>query len=155
FYSPGTCSLATHIVLEEIGLPYEVELVSATGHGEGEMTSTTRWKAVNPKARVPALSNVPGRIGGRANLLTEAPAIRFYLARLHPSAGLLPTESDGEARCLEWMNFLSCSVHATAFSQMWRPLRFVKDEKDTPAVRTKGEQCVREQYAYIEMLVAD
>jgi glutathione S-transferase len=155
FYSPGTCSLATHIVLEEIGLPYQVELVSASGLHEGEMTSTAEWKSVNPKARVPALSDVPGRIGGRADFLTEAPAILFYLARLHPSAGLLPNEPTGEARCLEWMNFLSSSVHATAFSQIWHPLRFVNDEKDTPAVRAKGKQCVLEQYAYIESLVAD
>jgi glutathione S-transferase len=155
FYSPGACSLAAHIVLEEIGLPYEVELVSASGPREGEMTATAEWKAMNPKARVPALTDVPGRIGGRANLLTEAPAILFYLARAHPSAGLLPSEPAGEARCLEWMNYLSGSVHATAYSQIWRPLRFVGDDKDAPPVVAKGEQCVREHYEYIERLVAD
>jgi len=155
FYSPGACSLAPHIVLEEIGLPYQTELVSASGPRVGEMTSTVEWKAINPKGRVPALSDVPGRVGGRANVLTEAPAILFYLARLHPSAGLLPTEPAGEARCLEWMNYLSGSVHATAYSQIWRPLRFVSDENDAPAVKTKGEQCVREQYRYVETLVAD
>ncbi len=39
YYSPGTCSLAPHIVLEEIGEPYELELISASGPREGEMTS--------------------------------------------------------------------------------------------------------------------
>lgn len=155
YYSPGACSLAAHIVLEEIGLPYQVELVSASGPREGEMTATAAWKAINPKARVPALSGVPGRIGGRADLLTEVPAILFYLARLHPSAGLLPNEPVGEARCLEWMNYLSGSVHATAYAQIWRPLRFVNDDKDAPAVTVRGGQCVREQYEYIEKLVAD
>jgi glutathione S-transferase len=155
FYSPGACSLAAHIVLEEIGLPYQVELVSASGPREGEMTASAQWKAINPKGRVPALSDVPGRIGGRAGLLTEVPAILFYLARLHPSAGLLPREAAGEARCLEWMNYLSSSVHATAYGQIWRPLRFVNDEDDAPAVTAKGEQSVREQYEYIERLVGD
>jgi glutathione S-transferase len=154
-YSPGACSLATHIVLEEIGLLYQLELVSASGPREGEMTSTAAWKAVNPKGRVPALSNVPGRIGGQHDVLTEAPAILFYLARRYPSAGLLPAEPAGEARCLEWLNYLSSSVHATAYGQIWRPLRFVNDEMDARAVTTKGEQCVREQYAYIEALIAD
>jgi len=37
--------------------------------------------AQNPKGRVPALSGVPGRIGGSDNLLTELHAILFYLAR--------------------------------------------------------------------------
>lgn len=155
FYSPGACSLAAHIVLEEIGLPYEIELVSASGRHEGEMTSTAQWKAANPKGRVPALSGVPGHMGGRPDLLTEAPAILFYLARVHPSAGLLPSEPAGEARCLEWMNYLSGSVHATAYSQIWRPLRFVGDDKETAAVVAKGEQSVREQYEYIETLLAD
>jgi glutathione S-transferase len=159
FYSPGACSLAPHIVLEEIGEPYELELVSsravAPGVGEGRMTATPAWKALNPKGRVPALSGVPGRIGGAADLLTEAPAILFYLARTHPKAGLLPGDPAGEARCLEWTNWLSGNVHTMSYGQIWRPLRFVGDEKDFPAVRAKGEQNVREQYAYIERLLAD
>jgi glutathione S-transferase len=159
YYSPGACSLAPHIVLEEIGAPYELELVSsrarAPGVGEGRMTATPTWKAINPKGRVPALSGVPGRIGGAADLLTEAPAILFYLARTYPEAGLLPRDPAGEARCLEWMNWLSGSVHAMSYGQMWRPLRFVADEKDFPAIKVKGEQNVREQYAYIERLLAD
>lgn len=155
FYSPGACSLAAHIVLEEIGSPYEIELVSASGSRQGEMTATPEWKAINPKGRVPALSGVAGRIGGQENLLTEVPAILFYLARRHPSASLLPADATGEARCLEWMNYLSSSVHATAYGQIWRPLRFVNDEIDTPTVIARGEQAVREQYTYIERLLAD
>jgi|SRR5437868_1713571 len=81
------------------------------------MALVTEWYAVNPKARVPALSDVPGRIGERANVLTEAPAILFYLARLHPSTGLLPSEPAGEARCLEWMNFLS--IAAGTEPELW------------------------------------
>jgi len=155
FYSPGACSLAPHIVLEEIGQPYEVERVSASGLHEGEMTGKPAWKAINPKGRVPALSGVPGRIGGQADLLTEVSAILFYLARCHPAAGLLPTDPAGEARCLEWMNYLSANTHAMAYGQIWRPLRFVSDERDAPAVKAKGEQNVREQYDYVEKLLAD
>src|SRR5689334_17701971 len=81
YYSPGTCSLAPHIVLEEIGQPYEMTLISASGPREGEATSTPAWKAINPKGRVPALLGVPGRIGGADSLLTEVPAILTYLAR--------------------------------------------------------------------------
>lgn len=39
YYSPGTCSLAPHIVPEEIGEPYELKPISASGPREGEMTS--------------------------------------------------------------------------------------------------------------------
>src|SRR5579871_6109214 len=155
YYSPGSCSLAVHIVLEEIGVPYSVELVSASGRLAGEMTETPEWKAINPKARVPALSTVPGRVGGAPNLLTEVTAILFYLARSNPGAGLLPTELAGEARGLEWMSYLSSSVHATAYGQIWRPLRYVSDEEDFAPLRRNGEKLVREQYAYVESLLAD
>lgn len=155
YYSPGSCSLAAHIVLEESGQPYELELVSAAGEHEGEMTATAEWRAVNPKARVPVLGGVPGRIGGSPDMLTEVPAILFYLARSNPDAGLLPSTPVGEARCLEWMNYLSSSVHATAYAQIWRPLRFVSDDKDFGPLRAKGVDSVRDQYSYIETVLAD
>jgi glutathione S-transferase len=155
YYSPGACSLAPHIVLEEIGEPYATELVSSSGPREGKGTAAPAWKAMNPKGRVPALSGVAGSIGGGENLLTEAPAILLYLARTHPSARLLPTDPAGEARCLEWTNWLSGNVHAMSYGQIWRSHRFSVDEADFAAIKAKGEENVAGQHAYIERLLAD
>lgn len=155
YYSPGTCSLAPHIVLEEIGEPYELELISASGPREGEMTSKPEWKAINPKARVPALLGIPGRIGGADNILTEVPAILVYLARTNPAAKLLPSDPAAEARCIEWMSWLSSNVHSMAFAQMWRAQRFTTDEEGFAAVRSRGRENVAECFAYIEKLLAD
>lgn len=155
YYSPGACSMAAHIVLEEIGEKYELELISSSGAREGKMTATPAWRAVNPKGRVPALSGVPGRIGGAEDLLTELHAILVYLARTHPEARLLPADAAGEARAIEWMNFLASHVHAMSYGQIWRPQRFVADEALFHAIRAKGEANVAEQYAYIESLLAD
>jgi len=155
FYSPGACSMAPHIVLEEIGIPYERKLISSRGEREGSMTATADWKAVNPKGRVPALLGVPGSIGGAANLLTEVPAILYYLAATYPEAGLLPREPAPVARCLEWMNWLSGNVHAMSYGQMWRAQRFSIDEEHLDPIRAKGRLAVVEQYAFIESLFAD
>jgi glutathione S-transferase len=155
YYSPGSCSMAAHIVLEEIGAPYELQPISSLGATEGKMTATPDWNAINPKERVPALLGVPGRIGGAENLLTELHAILIFLARTHPSVGLLPTDPAGEARCIEWMNWLASNVHAMSFGQIWRSWRFTANANDIPAVQAKGEQNVRDQYAYIESLLAD
>jgi glutathione S-transferase len=155
YYSPGTCSLAPHIILEEIGEPYELHLISASGPRDGEMTSKPEWKAINPKARVPALLGVPGRIGGADNLLTEVPAILTYLARTNPAATLLPSGPDAEARCIEWMSWLSSDVHSMAFAQIWRAQRFTTNEEGFAAVRNRGREYVFECFAYIEKLLAD
>jgi glutathione S-transferase len=152
YYSPQSCSLAPHIVLEEIGAPYATELVTAT---DGLMTDTAAWRAVNPKARVPALSGVAGSVGGADGVLTEAHAILVYLARTNPAAGLLPSDPAGEARAIEWMNWLASNVHAMSFGQLWRPQRFIADPALFPAVRARGMENLRDQYAYIEQLLSD
>jgi glutathione S-transferase len=155
YYSPGACSMAAHIVLEEIGEPYDLELVSSRGRMGGEGTTSPAWMAQNPKGRVPALSGVPGRVGGSQELLTELHAILVYLARTHPQARLLPTDPADEARAIEWMNWLSSNVHVMSYGQIWRANRFVADERDFAAVQSKGQQNLREQYAYIEQLLGD
>ena len=64
YYSPGSCSLAVHIVLEELGLPFSLQLTSTSD----STTRSPEYLRVNPKGRVPVL--VSGDF-----VLTEAPAI--------------------------------------------------------------------------------
>jgi glutathione S-transferase len=155
YYSPGACSMAVHIVLEEIGKPYETELVSSRGQQEGAGTATEAWRRINPKGRIPALGGVPGSAGGADGVLTEATAILFYLARTNPECGLLPRDPAAEARCLEWMNWLASNVHAMSYGQIWRVRRFASDEAAFAAIEARGRENLREQYAYIESLLAD
>ena len=77
YFSPGACSLAPHIVLEELGIAYEPVLVSLK---DGENKKADYLK-INPKARVPAL-NVDGKV------LTENVAILTYLGGGYPERGL-------------------------------------------------------------------
>src|SRR5437868_13393340 len=92
YYSPGTCSLAPHIVLEELGLPYEpVPILLANNEQQ-----SAQYLAINPKAKVPAIAEDTW-------LLTETPAILRFLARQRPEVGLWPEDPRGEARCAEWL----------------------------------------------------
>jgi glutathione S-transferase len=121
----------------------------------GEGTKSPAWRKINPKGYVPALLGVPGKIGGLDNLLTEANAILIYLARKYPDARLLPPTPEGEARCVEWLGFLSGTVHGNSLAQIWRPERFALDEKDYPIVSANGKANVAKHFAYIESLLAD
>ena len=51
YYSPGACSLAPHVALEEVGAPYEAVKVALA---KGEQR-TPEYLAMNPKGRVPVL----------------------------------------------------------------------------------------------------
>ncbi|MGH7987214.1 MAG: glutathione S-transferase family protein [Candidatus Binataceae bacterium] len=143
YWSPGACSIAPHIVLEEIGEPYRTERVLIEAQGTAEVLVPSAYLKVNPKGRLPALT-IEGQI------LTEAPAIMMYLARSNPEAGLLPHDAEGEARVYEWMNYLTTTVHAVAFGQVVRPQRFVEDPADFPKVIAKGRQNVAKAYTFIE-----
>ena len=88
-YSPGACSLAPHILLEEIGHPFTLKLVSSS---DGS-TRRPEYLKLNPKGRVPVLTC-------KDFALTEAPAILLHLAMSNPQAGLLSSEPDGLARSI-------------------------------------------------------
>jgi glutathione S-transferase len=126
FYSPGACSLASHIALEEIGTPFETV---RTPIAEGA-TRTREYLALNPRAVVPTLRD-------DSFVLTESMAILFYLARRFPAAGLVPADPQLAARCTELMSVFTTSVHVS-FRQLWRPERFVDGEVEQQAVRQGG-----------------
>jgi glutathione S-transferase len=155
YYSPGACSLAPHIVLEEIGRPYEKEIVWTDPAKPGLTVHSPEWRKINPKGYVPVLGGVAGSSGGAPDTLTEANAILLYLARKFPEAGLLPPAPEGEARCFEWLGYVSGTVHGGSFAQIWRPQRFVANEQDYPAVESHGRTKLVEQLAYIESIFAD
>ncbi len=139
YYSPGACSLAVHIVLEEIGLPFSLELTS-TADGT---TRSPEYLRVNPKGRVPVL--VSGDF-----VLTEAPAILMYLVATNPVAGLMPALPEAMARTVEWFNWLSGSVHAVAVRQVWRPETFTTDAAQHAAIVEKGRESLGSAFSLIE-----
>ena len=144
YYSPGACSLAPHIVLEELQLPYQLVLASIA---EGQ-TRTPEYLAMNPKARVPVLVTEEGEV------LTEAPAICWYLSQQASHPLLFPHDKLAAARVLEWCNWLSTAVHAMSFGQIWRPQRFAAETELHPAIQAKGHADLMEHYAAIERKLA-
>lgn len=142
YFSPGACSLAPHVVLNEIGEPFALRrFVTAE-----RANHTPEYLAVNPKARIPALV-IDGFV------LTENPAILAYLGKRFPDAKLYPNGGESEARCLEWLAWLSNSVHV-AFAQVLRPERYVSDAKNYPPVVENGYKNVCQALAMIEMHLA-
>jgi glutathione S-transferase len=99
YFAPGTSSMAPHIALHEIGVPFEAR---AMGPGA---TREPAYRALNPEGKVPTLT-----VDGRP--MTEVAAILFYLARRFPESGLLPEDDvEAQAQAISWMSFLASTVH--------------------------------------------
>ncbi|MXN74062.1 glutathione S-transferase [Burkholderia sp. 4701] len=147
YYSPGACSLAAHIALEETGAPFDTEIVSVA---QGD-NLRAHYLAINPKARVPALA-----IPGEPRVLTETPAILGYLARRHPDARLLPLDDPlREARCQEWLAWLVGWVHGVGYGALWRPGRFIDDASVHGAISAHGRTVIDAANATIEAALSD
>lgn len=129
YYSPGACSMASHIGIEESGAPYEAKQI-ALAKGEQK---TPEYLAINPRGKVPALRLDDGAI------LTENTAILSYLAKRFPERNLLPKEPAAEARCLSMMAWLSNAVHP-AFTHISRPERFSEERSALPGIKETGKK---------------
>jgi glutathione S-transferase len=124
YFTPGACSLAPHIVLEESGETYEKQLVDLA---KGEQRSQPYLK-INPHGRVPALRLDNGEA------LTENTAILPFLGKRF---GLWPTDPMGEAKALSVIGFFAASVHP-AHAHIGRPERYATDPAAYPTIREAG-----------------
>jgi glutathione S-transferase len=130
FYAPGACSIGIHVMLEEIGAPYEAVAVNLR---EGAQFQPG-FVAVNPKSKVPTLERDDGSV------LTEYPAIAFWLASRFPSAGFMPSGPVAQSRALEATDYCVATMHMQGFSRMFRPANFAPTEADHEAVKARGEE---------------
>lgn len=139
-YSPGACSVGIHVILEEIGKPYELALVALKDGAQYK----PEYMAVNPKSKVPALDRGDGKV------LTEFPVIAFWLAKSNPEAGLIPSDFEGEVRCLEMLDYICGTVHPHGFTRQFRPGNFSFRDEDHPKSVELGKQNAQKYFETIE-----
>jgi glutathione S-transferase len=118
-YLPGACSMASHIVLEWIGKPYEATKVPR------ETLKQPAYLKLNPMGQVPVLEV------DDSWAISQNIAVLEFLAEIDPSLGLL---GDGSARSRaevrRWLAFVNADVHKS-FSPLFAAERMTKD----PAVQ--------------------
>ncbi|MDE8343654.1 MAG: glutathione S-transferase N-terminal domain-containing protein [Acidocella sp.] len=145
FYSPNACSMAIHIILEEIGKPYELALVNFAEAAQYK----PEYLAVNPKSKVPALMRDDGTV------LTELPAIAWYLAKTNPQANLLPNDIESEARVLELLEYMTATVHMRGYTRIFRTATFTPSPADEPKVVEAGRNMVIHGLQILEPVLGD
>ena len=101
YMSPGSSSMATHIMLHEIGVDFESRWLSFAKREQ----HAPEYLALNPDGKVPTLV-----VDGHP--LTEVAATLYYLAKRYPAAGLFPEgDLDAESQVISWMSFIASTVH--------------------------------------------
>lgn len=94
YYSPGACSLAVHVLLNETGAEYEIKKAA---------DQAAEFKTHNPRGAVPVLL-VDGQV------LREGAAILTFIAEEEKSP-LLPSGGFEKAKAQEWLAFANSSMH--------------------------------------------
>ena len=139
YYTPDTCALATHIVLEEVGANYILKHVD---FARGEQKSN-KYLSINPKARVPALVTPHG-------VLTETPAMMVYIAQCYPEAGLVPTDNTWKFAQLQSVNSYLCSTLHVAHAHRMRGSRWSNNDAAIAAMKQYAPTAVAESFRYVE-----
>ena len=116
YYYPGNANVAPHIVLEEIGAPFSLELVDR----KSDAQKSPEYLALNPNGTIPVL--VDGEV-----VLYEAAAICLYLADKHPEAALVPElGTPARADCYKWLFWCTNTLQAMLMHYFY-PERMVDD----------------------------
>jgi len=138
FYAPGSCSLASHIALEEAGATYEAVRLDTRS---GEHTRAP-YLALNPKGRVPTLATDQGA-------LSENPAILAWVAQAFPDAGLAPTDPWGFAQAQAFNSYMASTVHV-AHAHRMRGYRWADEESSFADMRRKVPETMAGCFRLIE-----
>lgn len=140
YYAPGACSLGIHVLLEESGAPYEAELLNLR---EGAQFKP-EFTGINPKSKVPTLTRDDGSV------VTEFPAIAYWIAAKFPAAKLMPGTPEAQATALEATDYAVATIHMQAFSRMFRPANFAPSEADAEAVKARGAELYAKGLAWLD-----
>jgi glutathione S-transferase len=136
YLSPGSSSMATHIMLHEIGVDFESRWISFAKREQ----HAPEYLKLNPEGKVPTLL-VEG------HPLTEVAATLYYLAKRFPEAGLFPDgDLEAEAQVVSWMSFIASTIH---------PARRVGVERWKEVFEIAEKRLARQDWAVARYSIAD
>lgn len=146
YYSPGACSLASHIVAREAGI--DIGLVKVDTKAK-RTESGADFLSVNPKGYVPALELDDGQV------LTEGPVISQFLADSKPDAGLVPAPGGMQRyRLQELLGYINSEIHKS-YSPLFNPATPDEVREDRKAYLRKRYDLLERRLAQQPFLLGD
>jgi glutathione S-transferase len=139
YYAPHTCSLASHIALEDVGATYQLRRIDFK---EAQQRSAD-YLRINPKARVPALATPRG-------ILTETPAMLAFIAQSYLGAMIAPLDDPFAFAELQSFNSYLCSTVHVAHAHRMRGYRWADEQASFEDMQRKVPQSVGACFDLIE-----
>lgn len=141
YFSPGACSLATHIVLEWTGKPYDAQKVDIHG------TKSPALVKHNPMGAVPLLED-------DGFWLTQNSAILNYLADKFPDAKIAGDDTPkGRAEVNRWLGFVNSDMHPV-FKAYFGALDYLDDEKMIAKGKANAGEVLGKRFAILDQQLA-
>ncbi|MFO1316999.1 MAG: glutathione S-transferase family protein [Burkholderiales bacterium] len=132
YYYPGNASLTPHMLLEEIGVPFELRRVDR----EHDAHKSAEYLKLNPMGQIPVL--VDGDL-----VLYETAAIGLYLADAYPDARLAPPLGTAErAHYYKWFVWCTNTLQAMLMHYFY-PERMVNDGDAAAAAQVRSHAQAR------------
>lgn len=144
-YYPSNASFTPHVLLHELGLPFQLQLVDR----DRDAHKAPEYLKLNPNGLIPVL--VDGDL-----VLYETAAICLHLVDTNPQAGLAPALGTPErAHFYKWLVWLTNTMQA-ALIHYFYPHRMVApgNEDGAAQVRAAAEAKVGECLAQIDTQLA-
>jgi glutathione S-transferase len=131
-YYPSNASMAPHMLLEELGVPYELSLVDRTRQAH----RSPEYCRLNPNGLIPVLID---RRGDTELVLYETAAICLHLVDTHPQAGLAPASgTPARAHFYKWLVWLTNTLQATLIIYFY-PERWADSPEAIAQVKAHAE----------------
>jgi len=116
FYFPGNASLMPHMLLRELGAPFELKLVDRANNAQ----ASADYLKLNPTGKIPVLIH-------EGQAIYETAAIALYLADRHPEAAMAPPHNSlARGPYYKWMVLITNTLQ-TPFRSFFYPHEFVSD----------------------------
>ena len=144
-YYPSNASMIPHIVLEELGVPFELVLVDRSQN----LHKSADYLKLNPNGKIPTL--VETSPGQPDLVLYEGAAICLHLADTHPQARLMPPFGSPErAHAYKWLMWLS-NTFQPDIMMFYYPERYVQTH-DLAVIKQVADQAQTRIQGHLEQL---
>ncbi|UZP36400.1 hypothetical protein NXS19_004216 [Fusarium pseudograminearum] len=142
----GSCSLIPHAILLHYRITFNTIRLKPGPNGyeaaDGSFTNA-EYRAIHPRGYVPALAV-------DNDIITEMPAILSYISSLIPNENLMGVTPFQKAKAMEWLVFLSGTLHGLGYGAWLRPGRFSDDISAHDGIRAKGRGIIHESFKRID-----